>query len=110
MRTWGRVNGQWVAVTTDVNGHNDAVYATTLCQCLKLNLGEDPFNANYGIPAQQSVQQQLFPDYYAQTTQQQFAQYFSNLIISKVPNLGYPYYLVNATLHNGAKISQQVPV
>jgi hypothetical protein len=44
-----------VEVTTDANGYNDAVYLTTLSQVLKLNLGESPFYANYGIPQYQSV-------------------------------------------------------
>jgi len=111
LRTWGRVNGVWQEVVTDpVTGSNDAVWLTTLLQVLKLNLGEDPFNANYGIPAQQSVIQQIFPDFYVAQIQQQFAQYFSSLIIAKVPGQNAPYYTVNVILHSGVKISEQVPV
>ena len=111
MRAWGRVNGVWTEVVTDpVTGLNDAVWLTTLLRVLKLNLSEDPFHTDYGIPAQQSVQQQIFPDFYAiQMIQQQFSQYFSSLIIAKVPNQIAPYYTVNIVLHSGQKISQQVP-
>ena len=78
MRTWGRVfspdgSYQWVRVNTDANGSSDGVWLTTLLQCLQLNLGESPFYANYGIPAEQSVIQQLWPDYNVLLTQQQFA-------------------------------------
>ncbi len=110
MRTWGRVNGKWVQVDTDYTGQNDAVWVTTLIQCLKLGLREDPINATYGIPAQQSVIQQIFPDFDVMKTQQQFAQYFQSLIISKVPNLPRPVYDVSIILHNGAKINTSVPV
>jgi len=102
LRTWGRVNGVWQEVVTDpVTGSNDAVWLTTLLQVL---------NANYGIPAQQSVIQQIFPDFYVAQIQQQFAQYFSSLIIAKVPGQNAPYYTVNVILHSGVKISEQVPV
>ena len=110
MRTWGRVNGVWQEVITDpVTGLNDAVWLTTLLQCLKLNLGEDPFNSDYGIPAQKSVIQQIFPDFYVSQTQQQFSPHFASLIISKVPGQIAPYYNVNIITNNGAKILQKVP-
>lgn len=108
MRTYGRVNqvggqgGTWTEVTTDANGHDDAVWITTLIQCLKLNLGESPFYANYGLPAHQAVIQQVFPDYYVALTQKQFAQYFASLIISKLPGRT-PTYQVNITTTQGAK-------
>jgi hypothetical protein len=117
MRTFGRVYNDdgtytWVEVDTDINGHNDAVYATTLCQCLQLVLGESPFYANYGIPAQQSVVQQVFPDYNMHLTQQQFAPYFANLQITRQPNqVGTgrtPVYLVNIITSSGAKLITEV--
>ena len=115
MRTYGRITNQdgtktWSTVVTDNNGFNDAVYATTLIQCLKLNLGESPFNANFGIPAQQSVQQQLYPDLYVWQIQQYFAQFFANVTIQKVLNSGQPYYNINILTHSGAAMSQKVPV
>ena len=116
MRTYGRAYNKsdntytWVEVNTDANGFNDAVYVTTLIQCLKLNLGESPFNANYGIPAQQSVVTQLFPDMYVMQTQQQFAPHFASIVIAKVQNMLAPYYNVNILTHLGSTITRQIPV
>lgn len=107
MRTYGRLNGVWVKVETDENGFNDAVYATTLIQCLKLVLGESPFYAQYGIPAQTSVVQQVFPDFDVVKTQLQFESFFSNLIISRVPDTT-PTYRVNITTNQGFKINERV--
>lgn len=110
MRTWGRIDGVWQAVTTDING-NDAVFVTTLVQCLKLNRGESPFNGNYGIPAQQSVQTQDAPDYFIMQTQSQFAQFFASLIITRRSGTGVtPYYNVNILTRSGAQISHQIPI
>jgi hypothetical protein len=113
MRTYGRVPTQtglkWQEVTTDANGNNDLVYVTTLCQVLLLNLGESPFYATYGIPAQQSVLQQVFPDYYVALTQQLFAPYFASLLISRT-NTRPPTYQVNVTTHQGVKLNASVPI
>lgn len=114
MRTWGRTYNedgtyQWVKVSTAPDGNNDLVWLTTLIQCLKLNLGESPFYANYGIPARPAVIQQIFPDFYVFRTQQQFAQYFASLIITKL-NDPTPHYRVNVTLNNGVKAQMKVPV
>jgi hypothetical protein len=110
VRTWGRDNsGLWQEVVTDSAGNNDGVYVTTLIQCLKLNLGESPFWANYGIPAQQSVMTQIFPDYYVYQTQQQFAQYFLALTIQKLM-YPTPTYDISVVTHSGAIIPAQVPV
>ena len=110
MRTYGRVGqvggqgGTWTEVTTDANGFNDAVYLTTLAQVLKLNLGESPFYANFGIPAHQSVVTQVFPDFYATQTQTQFAPYFASLVINRVQGSFPPVYDVTALCHSGALI------
>jgi hypothetical protein len=114
MRTFGRTyssNGsyQWVEVDTDANGNNDAVWLTTLLQCLQLNLGESPFYSQYGIPAEQSVIQQLWPDYNVMLTQKQFAGYFASLVIAKVAISNEPMYRVNVTTHQGVKITATVP-
>ena len=116
LRTYGRINqvnglgGTWVEVTTDANGLNDAVYLTTICQVLKLNLNEDPFWANYGIPGQQSVITQVFPDYYAAQTQTQFAPFFSSLVITRIQGSNPPVYNVQAVSHSGAILpTVQVP-
>ena len=121
LRTYGRVYSElgvptWTEVTTDANGYNDYVYVTALIQCLKLNLGESPFWANYGIPALQSVLTQVYPDFYMAQTQQQFAQYFASLIITKenvvtLPGKApTPTYKVSILTHQGAKMALNIPV
>lgn len=114
MRIWGRAadelgNLTWVQVNTDANGNNDAVYVTNLIQCLKLNLGESPFFANYGIPAQRSVITQIFPDFYTYQTQTQFSQFFVSLTVQKVPS-STPTYNVTAVTHAGAVIEEIIAV
>jgi len=114
MRTYGRITNpdgtkSWVEVTTDANGFNDWVWVTTLCQVLLLNLNESPFYANYGIPAKQSVIQQVQPDYYVARTQQQFADKFANLVIAKESS-NPPKYRVNVTTHQGIKASVMVQI
>lgn len=114
MRTYGRLPNQdgtyrWVIVTTDANGYDDAVWLTTLAQCLKLNLNESPFYADHGIPAQPSVVQQIFPDFYVARTQTQFAAYFASLIVAKLDS-PTPTYRVNATTHSGSKVVTDIPV
>ena len=113
MRTYGRIPDgsgglRWVEVSTDDDGSDSYVYLTTLCQCLLLNTGESPFYSQYGIPAQQSVLQQLFPDFYVTQTQTQFSQYFASLIISKVENSSRPIYNVNVITKAGTKMQAQV--
>lgn len=115
LRTYGRTYDAygvptWVVVKTDAKGFNDAVYLTTLIQCLKLSIGESPFYANYGIPAQRSIIQQVFPDFYVAKTQSQFSQYFANLIIAKVSSRLNPTYNVNVVTHQGSKIGLQIAV
>jgi len=88
--TWGRtydVNGNptWVRVTQDANGFNDYVYLSALIQCAKLNLNESPFWSNFGIPAHQSIAQQLPPDYNVQFIAQYFMQFFPSVIVTRVP-------------------------
>jgi hypothetical protein len=109
MRTWGRVNGQWVKVETAPDGSNDLVYIVTLIQVLKLNLNESPFFANYGIPAHQSVIQQVAPDFNVALTQQFFASYFASLSIIK-RSLPTPTYDVRIVTHQGVVINEIIPV
>ena len=113
MRTYGRITNAdgtrtWVVVETDANGNDDLVWLTTLIQTLKLNLGESPFYANYGIPAHPSVVSQVQPDFYVARTQQQFARYFASLSIAKVPGTVTPTYNVTVTTHQGVVLSAQV--
>lgn len=123
-RIWGRVYTiqpsddnpigvyTWQAVTPDADGNADYVYITDLVQVLAGSPGESPFYSNYGIPGQQSVIQQLFPDFYANLTQTQFAQFFAALTITRVTPTDQavgPYYKVNITRHNGSKYMANVP-
>ena len=113
LRTYGRVGqvngigGTWVVITTDANGDNSNVFLTTLCQVLKLSLGEDPFFGNFGIPATQSVITQVFPTHYVTQTQTQFAQYFASLVITQAPG-PTPVYFVKAVCHSGAILTATV--
>lgn len=119
MRTYGRTQNvetgvkTWWVVTTDANGYNDSVYVTALAQVCKLNLGESPFFANYGIPAHPSVVLQVYPDYYMAFTQQQFAPYFASLILTKQPDATdpdgrpAPSYLINVLTNYGARVGIQ---
>ncbi len=114
MRTYGRVydlygKPTWKVITTASDGANDYVWFTTLVQCLRLNLGESPFWANYGIPAHPSIVQQIYPDYYVNLTQQQFAPYFASLLVAKVPDVGKPFYRVNAMTNQGVKVAAEIP-
>lgn len=109
MRTYGRIGTQWVQVDTDANGFEDAVWMTTLVQCLKLSIGESPFFGNYGIPAQQSVVTQVFPDFYVAQTQKQFAPLFASLIVTKIENPS-PEYRISVTTQQGFTMNASVPL
>lgn len=110
MRTYGRdASGNWVTVTTDDNGYNDAVWLTTLVQNLKLAPQESPFFANHGIPANGSVIQQILPTFYVNRLQQQFSQYFSSLQIALMESYP-PVYNIFAITNSGSKIVTQVYV
>ncbi len=114
MRTYGRVTNSiggltWVEVSTDANGFNDQVYLTALAQALKLNLGESPFYANYGIPAQQTLVTQVFPDYYVMMTQSQFSPLFASLVISRAQGSNPPVYNVTAVTNSGSTLDTTIP-
>jgi hypothetical protein len=115
VRVYGRVlNPQtqtysWQEVQTSASGQNDYVYITALIQCLKLNLGESPFWSNWGIPAQQSVVQQIFPDFYVSLIQQRYSQFFSTLQISKIYS-PTPTYNINITTNQGVQFQASIPV
>lgn len=111
MRTYGRLptTNEWVEISSDTVNGDDFVWLTTLIQCLKLVLSESPFFANYGIPAQQSVIQQVFPDYYVAQTQSQFAAYFASLIIAKLAAIN-PTYKVDVVTNVGTRLSEEIAV
>jgi hypothetical protein len=115
MRTWGRItdehgNTKWVKVEADENGDFSYGWLTTLIQTLKLGLGESPFYAQYGIPAQQSIVTQIYPDYFVNITQQQFAGYFASLTIAKVQGAENPTYDIQAVFLNGVTYQKQIAV
>lgn len=111
MRVFGRdpKTGAWEVVQTDASGANDYVYLTALIQCLKLNINESPFWANWGIPAQQSVVTQIFPDFYVMLMQQRYSQYFASLTIAKVPAAA-PVYDINIITNQGVKMQATVAI
>ena len=115
MRTWGRVTNadgskSWVAVKSDESGDFTYGWITTLIQALKLGLGESPFYAQYGIPAQQSIVQQIHPDFHVNMTQQQFAGYFASLSITKVEGTTKPTYNIQAVFLNGVTYRGDIAV
>ena len=107
---------KWVEVLPDASGLTDGIMITTLAQVLRLNLGESPFYANYGIPGAQSVLQQIVPDYYVNRTQQQFAQYFAGLVITRENVIEppserpVPTWLVQVVTHQGFNYAFNVAV
>jgi len=113
MRVWGRVpnaNGgkTWVEVSTDANGNNDAVNVTWLAQVLKLNLGESPFYAGWGIPQQQTIMTQVLPDYYLNYIQKQFSNLFASLSITFTTMTPNPTYKVSILTNSGANIGVSI--
>lgn len=119
MRVYGRVPidprdprgpKRWVEVTTDANGFNDQVYLTQLAQVLQLNVNESPFFGDLGIPARQSVAQQIAPDIFVSQIQARFARFFAALIISRDLKAAQPTYNVNVLTHQGVSLFQQVPI
>lgn len=97
MRTYGRVEGAWVEVDDTAQ-----CWLTTLAQALKLNTGESPFFANYGIPQYQTIVTQVYPDYYVALMQQMFAPNFASLTVSRVQASVPPVYNINVMLPDGS--------
>jgi hypothetical protein len=123
LRTYGRIVPDplypdvttWVEITTDARGFDDMVWLTTLVQVIRLNLGESPFYANYGIPAHPSIVSQIAPDLYMTRIQNQFSKYFLSLIIYRgvdAPDergIPSPNYYVSAITQYGAVLTVKVP-
>lgn len=122
MRTYGRQytpgdpynSYTWVEVTTDANGNNDLVYATSLCQELQLNTNESPLHASRGIPAQTSVLSQTFPSAAVQNIQKNYSQCFASLKITPttqttVHGAVTPVYNIQIITHSGAILSLVIP-
>jgi hypothetical protein len=104
VRSYGRnANGQWVEITD--TGY---IWLATLAQCLRLQEGESPYFANYGLPARESVMSQIAPDAGIAKTQRQFAPYFSSLVVSRVAGAPVPTYNITAVFLNGEVIQSSV--
>lgn len=121
MRVYGRVyenNGidyTWQEVQTDDAGFNDEVYLTAFAQVLQLQPGESPFYATYGIPANQSVGNQTFPDANVYFLQSQYAPNFVSLMVEPTPQgdthgVVTPVYNIRAITHKGAILTAVIPV
>lgn len=121
MRVYGRIltdptdqdsATKWVVVETDSDGNDTYCYITALIQCLKLNLNESPFYADKGIPAQQTIMTQIFPDYYVANIQNYYSQFFASLLINRVPQTEQDpsavTYNVNITTKQGTKYQTTV--
>jgi len=104
LRTYGKnQDGQWVEIT-----NTSYVWLATLAQTLRLNQGESPFYANYGIPAHTSVMTQVAPNAAVNRTQQQYAPYFASLTVYKDPTQTDPTYIINAVFKNGTTLQTSV--
>jgi hypothetical protein len=128
MRTYGRtqdvLTGEktWWVVTTDINGFNDSVWLTETAQVCKLNLGESPFFADWGIPAHESQVTQLFPNYHMAIIQQRLSPHFASMILTPLPieqgsadsfeagqeGAPAPRYYLNVLTNYGSRIGVQV--
>jgi hypothetical protein len=100
---------RWVEVQTTPNGNSDFVNLTWLCQILKLSPQESPFYSSAGVPALQSIQQQVPPDYYLAVIQQQFAPLFASLVITRTAS-NPPTYQINVTTNQGTRLQTNVPI
>ena len=114
MRTWGRlgqvngVGGTWTEVTASADGDLSNVFLTALAHSIKLSINESPFFASVGIPAQQSIISQVFPDWYVAQMQTLYAPHFASLVMTRVPQSFPPVYKVNAVCFNGAQLTMQI--
>ena len=113
MRVWGRIfnpdgSYTWTNVTTDSNGNNDLVMLTALIQCLLLNLEESPFYANFGIPQIPTIMSQIYPDFYVNFIQKQYAPNFASLTIARVSLSNPPTYKIQAITHAGVVLGAEV--
>jgi hypothetical protein len=84
------------------------IWLATLVQTLRLSTNESPYYANYGIPAQTSVNTQIPPDIALNTIQQQYAPYFKSLTILRQQNTTNPTYNIRAVFLDGTTIQSVV--
>lgn len=84
------------------------IWLATLTQTLRLSINESPFYANYGIPAQTSVQTQIPPDLALNNTQRQYSLYFKSLTILRQQNIPTPTYNIKAVFLDGTTIQSVI--
>lgn len=115
-RVWGRVHSDpgsstdartWQAYETDSSGSDDLPNFIWLQNALLLRLNESPFYADWGIPVQQTLLTQVFPDYYTALTQRRFSQYFASCIISRTSSTS-PEYGVSIVTQTGISVNQKL--
>lgn len=107
----GTPTAVWTEVSTDAQGNNDLVYFVTLAQCLQLSLNEDPSYSQFGIPATQSVQTGVPPDFYVARMQAAFAPYFVSLTVVRAKDAnGDPAYNISCLFHSGVELNASVPI
>lgn len=99
----------WVEVVSDSINGDTYPQLTTLIQNLKLSPGESPFYAANGIPAQQSIITQIYPDFYVQQIQKQFSSQFATLGLSRRPTVE-PIYDINIITKQGTVLNEIVAV
>ena len=109
-RVWGRVHNNdgtrtWQAYETSDSGSDDLPNFIWLQNALLLNTNESPFYANWGVPVQQTMITQIFPDYYMNLMQQRFSQYFASCVISRVTSKDATYQ-VNIVTNSGITVNQ----
>ena len=105
MRSYGidPATNKWTTITDP-----SYIYLATVAQTLRLALGESPFYGNYGIPAQQSVINQIAPNLAVNNTQNQYAPYFASLSMTSQSIVPQPTYAISAVLQNGTTIQTTV--
>ena len=128
MRTYGRTQDvltgkkTWWVVVTDQEGFNDSVWLTETAQVCKLNLGESPFFADWGIPAHESIVTQIYPNFHLTLIQQRLSPHFASMILTTLPveqqspesfdtgqeGAPAPRYLLNVLTNYGSFIGVQV--
>jgi len=78
---------------------------------LSLSLNEDPSFSQFGIPAIQSVQTGVPPDFYVSRMQSAFSPYFASLTVVRADDAnGDPVYNIACMFHNGVELNASVPI
>jgi len=101
-KNYGLTQGEEVIVSAGY------IWLATLTQTLRLSINESPYYANYGIPAQTSVQTQVPPDLALNNTQRQYSPYFKSLTILRQQNIPTPTYNIRVVFLDGTTIQSVI--